>query len=150
VLPRIMEKLEALGVSRSVVGVVIPAGYSFDLDGTAIYLAIATVFIAQATGMPLDLRQQIGLLALLLITSKGATGVAGAALIAPAGTLSATSYIPAAGRGLILGIHRFMGEAMAVTNLIGNGVATIVIGKWCGEVDEEKLPFCRVCQACPP
>ena len=139
VLPRIMEKLEGLGVDRSVVGVVIPAGYSFNLDGTAIYLAIATVFIAQATGTPLTLTRQLTLLALLLITSKGAAGVAGAALVALAGTLSATGYIPVAGVVLIVGIHRFMGEAMAVTNLIGNGVATIVIGKWCGLVDEARL-----------
>jgi aerobic C4-dicarboxylate transport protein len=139
VLPRIMEKLEALGVDRSVVGVVIPAGYSFNLDGTAIYLAIATVFIAQATNTPLGLPRQLMLLAILLITSKGAAGVAGAALIVLAGTLAATGYIPVAGVALILGIHRFMGEAMAVTNLIGNGVATIVIGRWCGQVDERQL-----------
>jgi aerobic C4-dicarboxylate transport protein len=139
VLPRIMEKLEHLGVRRSVVGVVIPAGYSFNLDGTAIYLAIATVFIAQATNTPLGLSQQVMLLALLLITSKGAAGVAGAALIVLAATVSATGQIPVAGVALVLGIHRFMGEAMAVTNLIGNGVATIVVGKWCGEVDDARL-----------
>jgi aerobic C4-dicarboxylate transport protein len=139
VLPRIMEKMEALGVDPSVVGVVIPAGYSFNLDGTAIYLAIATVFIAQATNTPLDLPRQLMLLAVLLITSKGAAGVAGAALIVLAGTLSATGVIPVAGVALILGIHRFMGEAMAVTNLVGNGVATIVIGKWCGLVNNEQL-----------
>jgi aerobic C4-dicarboxylate transport protein len=139
VLPRIMEKLDGLGVQRSIVGVVIPAGYSFNLDGTAIYLAIATVFIAQATGTPLGLTRQVTLLAILLITSKGAAGVAGAALIVLAATVSATGYIPIAGVSLILGIHRFMGEAMAVTNLIGNGVATIVIGKWCGQVNEVRL-----------
>ncbi len=139
VLPRIMEKLEDMGVRRSVVGVVIPAGYSFNLDGTAVYLAIATVFIAQATNTPLGAAQQLMLLALLLITSKGAAGVAGAALIALTGTLSATGHVPVAGVALILGIHRFMGEAMAVTNLIGNGVATIVVAKWCGEVDEARL-----------
>ena len=139
VLPRIMEKLEDLGVRRSVVGVVIPSGYSFNLDGTAVYLAIATVFIAQATNTPLGLSRQLMLLALLLITSKGAAGVAGAALIALTGTLAASGDIPVAGVALILGIHRFMGEAMAVTNLIGNGVAAIVIGKRCGEVDEARL-----------
>ena len=139
VLPRIMEKLEALGVDRSIVGVVIPAGYSFNLDGTAIYLAIATVFIAQATNTPLNLPRQLMLLAVLLITSKGAAGVAGAALIVLAGTLSATGHIPVAGVALVLGIHRFMGEAIAVTNLVGNGVATIVIGKWCGQVDTQRL-----------
>jgi aerobic C4-dicarboxylate transport protein len=144
VLPRIMEKLEQLGVRRSVVGVVIPAGYSFNLDGTALYLAIASIFIAQATNTPLGPVRQLTLLALLLITSKGAAGVAGAALIALTSTLSATGYLPVAGVVLILGIHRFMGEAMAVTNLIGNGVATIVIGKWCGEVDEVRFNRCLV------
>lgn len=138
-LPRMMEKLEVLGVDRSVVGLVIPAGYSFNLDGTAIYLAIATVFIAQATNTPLTLTQQLALLALLLITSKGAAGVAGAALIVLAATLSATGRIPVAGVVLILGIHRFMGEAMAVTNLIGNGVATIVVAQWCGQLDAARL-----------
>jgi aerobic C4-dicarboxylate transport protein len=138
-LPLLMEKLERLGVGRSVVGLVVPAGYSFNLDGTAIYLSIATVFIAQATNTPLTLGQQLALLAILLITSKGAAGVAGAALIVLAATLSATGRIPVAGVALILGIHRFMGEAMAVTNLIGNGVATIVVGRWCGELDTERL-----------
>jgi aerobic C4-dicarboxylate transport protein len=138
-LPRLMEKLEALGVHRSVVGVVVPAGYSFNLDGTAIYLAIATVFIAQATNTPLGLKRQLALLALLLITSKGSAGVAGAALIVLAATLSATGTIPVAGVALILGIHRFMGEAMAVTNLIGNGVATIVVGTWCGQTNGAQL-----------
>jgi aerobic C4-dicarboxylate transport protein len=137
-LPRIMEKLEDLGVGRSVVGLVIPAGYSFNLDGTAIYLSIATVFIAQATNTPLTPVEQLELLAVLLITSKGAAGVAGAALIVLAATLAA-ARIPVAGIALILGIHRFMGEAMAVTNLIGNGVATIVVGKWCGELDAARL-----------
>jgi len=139
VLPRALQKLERLGVQRSVVGVVIPAGYSFNLDGTAIYLAIATVFIAQATGTPLSLGRQLALLALLMIASKGSAGVAGAALVVLAATLSATGYIPVAGVALILGIHRFMGEAMAVTNLIGNAVATIVVGKWCGQVNETRL-----------
>ena len=139
VLPRIMAKLETLGVPRSVVGLVIPAGYSFNLDGTAIYLTIATVFIAQATNTPFGLTRQIALLAVLLLTSKGSAGVAGAALIVLAGTISATGVIPVAGVALVLGIHRFMGEAMAVTNLIGNAVATIVVGKWCGQVNERDL-----------
>jgi len=138
-LPRIMAKLETLGVARSVVGLVIPAGYSFNLDGTAIYLTIATVFIAQATNTPFGLGRQLTLLAILMLTSKGAAGVAGAALIVLAGTISATGIIPVAGVALVLGIHRFMGEAMAVTNLIGNGVATIVVGKWCGQVNEARL-----------
>jgi aerobic C4-dicarboxylate transport protein len=139
VLPRIMVKLENLGIHRSVVGLVIPAGYSFNLDGSAMYLGIATVFIAQATNTPLDLTRQLTLLAVLLLTSKGTAGVAGAALIVLAGTLSATSVIPVAGVTLVLGIHRFMGQGMAVTNLIGNGVATIVVGKWCGQVDEGRM-----------
>jgi aerobic C4-dicarboxylate transport protein len=139
VLPRIMAKLENLGVHRSVVGLMIPAGYSFNLDGSAIYLGIATVFIAQATNTPLDLRRQLTLLAVLLLTSKGTAGVAGAALIVLAGTLSTAGVIPVAGVTLVLGIHRFMGQGMAVTNLIGNGVATIVVGKWCGQVDEARL-----------
>jgi len=139
VLPRIMGKLEQLGVQRSVVGLVIPAGYSFNLDGTAIYLAIATVFIAQATNTPFGLAEQLRLLAILLVTSKGSAGVAGAALIVLAATITASGQIPVAGVALILGIHRFMGQAMAVTNLIGNGVATVVVGKWCGQVDESRL-----------
>jgi aerobic C4-dicarboxylate transport protein len=138
-LPRLMAKLENLGVRRSVVGLVIPAGYSFNLDGTAIYLSIAAVFIAQATNTPLDLRHQLTLLAVLLLTSKGSAGVAGAALIVLAGTISAAGVIPVAGVALVLGIHRFMGEAMAVTNLIGNGVAAIVVGKWCNQVDDQRL-----------
>jgi len=139
VLPRIMEKLEHLGIQRSVVGLVIPAGYSFNLDGTAIYLALATVFIAQATNTPLGLTRQLTLFAVLLITSKGSAGIAGAALIVLAASISAAGQIPVAGVALILGIHRFMGEAMAVTNLIGNGVATIVVAKWCKQVNEARL-----------
>jgi len=136
VMPQIMAKLEALGVERSIVGLVVPAGYSFNLDGSAIYLTIASVFIAQATNTPFGLTQQLTLLAILLLTSKGTAGVAGAALVVLTGTISATGVIPVAGVALVLGIHRFMGEAMAVTNLIGNGVATIVVGKWCGQLNE--------------
>jgi aerobic C4-dicarboxylate transport protein len=139
VLPQIMAKLENLGVRRSVVGLVIPAGYSFNLDGSAIYHTMAAVFIAQATNTPLGLTQQLTLLAVLLLTSKGTAGVAGAALIVLVGTISAVGTIPVAGVALVLGIHRFMGEAMAVTNLIGNSVATIVVGKWCGQTDERQL-----------
>jgi aerobic C4-dicarboxylate transport protein len=139
VLPRMMTRLEEIGVDRSVVGLVIPAGYSFNLDGTAIYLSMATVFIAQATNTRLDLPHQLALLAVLLLTSKGSAGVAGAALIVLAGTVSATGQIPLAGVALVLGIHRFMGEAMAVTNTIGNGVATIVIGRWCGQIDARRM-----------
>jgi aerobic C4-dicarboxylate transport protein len=139
VLPRIMTKLEDLGVHKSVVGLVIPAGYSFNLDGSAIYQTMAAVFIAQATNTPLSPTRQVALLAVLLLTSKGAAGVAGLALFVLAGTISATGVIPLAGVVLVLGIHRFMGQGMAVTNLIGNGVATIVVGKWCGQVDEQRL-----------
>src|SRR5262245_4988542 len=139
VLPRLMTRLEAAGVDRSIVGLVVPAGYSFNLDGTAVYLSMATVFIAQATNTPLDLRHQITLLAILLLTSKGAAGVAGAALVVLAGTLAATNQIPVAGVALVLGIHRFMGEGMAVTNTIGNGVAAIVIARWSKKLDMTRL-----------
>ena len=139
VLPRLMGRLEEAGVDRSVVGLVVPAGYSFNLDGTAVYLSMATVFIAQTTNTPLDLRHQITLLVILLLTSKGAAGVAGAALVVLAGTLAATNQIPVAGVALVLGIHRFMGEGMAVTNTIGNGVAALVIARWNGKLDDAKL-----------
>jgi aerobic C4-dicarboxylate transport protein len=139
VLPRLMSRLERAGVEREIVGLVVPSGYSFNLDGTAIYLSIATVFIAQATNTPFGLSDQLGLLAILLITSKGSAGVAGAALVVLAGTVAATGQIPVAGVALVLGIHRFMGEGMAVTNTLGNAVAAIVIGKWSGRVDEQRL-----------
>src|SRR5689334_2358127 len=139
VLPRLMSRLEAAGVDRSIVGLVVPAGYSFNLDGTAVYLSMATVFIAQATNTPLDLRHQVTLLVILLLTSKGAAGVAGAALVVLAGTLAATNQIPVAGVALVLGIHRFMGEGMAVTNTIGNGVAALVIARWSGKLDDATL-----------
>jgi aerobic C4-dicarboxylate transport protein len=139
VLPRMIAKLESLGVRKSVVGLVIPTGYSFNLDGTAIYLTMAAVFIAQATDTPLDLTQQLALLAVLLLTSKGAAGVTGSGFIVLAATLSAVGHIPVAGLTLILGVDRFMSEARALTNLVGNGVATIVVGKWCGELDEARL-----------
>ena len=139
VLPRLMSRLEDAGVDRSIVGLVVPAGYSFNLDGTAVYLSMATVFIAQATNTPLDLRHQVTLLVILLLTSKGAAGVAGAALVVLAGTLAATNQIPVAGVALVLGIHRFMGEGMAVTNTIGNGVAALVIARWNGKLDDARL-----------
>ncbi|HQR24264.1 MAG TPA: dicarboxylate/amino acid:cation symporter, partial [Steroidobacteraceae bacterium] len=132
VLPRMMTRMEDLGVERTVVGLVIPTGYSFNLDGTAIYLTMAAVFIAQATNTPLDLTQQLTLLAVLLLTSKGAAGVTGSGFIVLAATLSAVGHVPVAGVALILGIDRFMSEARSLTNLIGNGVATVVVGKWCG------------------
>ena len=139
VLPRMMAKMENLGVKKSTVGLVIPTGYSFNLDGTSIYLTMAAVFIAQATSTPMTLTQQLTLLAVLLLTSKGAAGVTGSGFIVLAATLSAVGQVPVAGLALILGIDRFMSEARALTNLIGNGVATVVVGKWCGELDQARM-----------
>ena len=138
-LPRMLIKLERLGAKKSVVGLVIPTGYSFNLDGTAIYLTMAAVFIAQATDTHMDLFQQITLLAVLLISSKGAAGVTGSGFIVLAATLSAVGHLPVAGLALILGIDRFMSEARALTNLVGNAVATLVVAKWVGELDEKVL-----------
>jgi aerobic C4-dicarboxylate transport protein len=135
VLPRMIAKLQKIGAGKSVVGLVIPAGYSFNLDGTSIYLTMATVFIAQATNTPMNLLQQLTLLAVLLLTSKGAAGVTGSGFIVLAATLSSVGTLPVAGLALILGIDRFMSEARALTNVIGNGVATLVIAKWTGELD---------------
>ncbi len=139
VLPRMMTKIERAGVSRSVVGLVIPTGYSFNLDGTSIYLTMAAVFIAQATNTPMTLLDQLTLLGVLLLTSKGAAGVTGSGFIVLAATLSAVGTLPVTALALILGIDRFMSEARALTNLIGNGVATIVVGKWCGALDAGRL-----------
>jgi len=139
VLPRMIAKLEILGVQKSVVGLVIPAGYSFNLDGTAIYLTMAAVFIAQATNTPLDLTHQLTLLFVLLLTSKGASGVTGSGFIVLAATLSAVGNVPVAGVALILGVDRFMSEARALTNLIGNGVATVVVAKWCSALDTQRM-----------
>ncbi|RDK05444.1 dicarboxylate/amino acid:cation symporter [Cupriavidus lacunae] len=139
VLPRMMVKLENLGARKSVVGLVIPTGYSFNLDGTSIYLTMAAVFIAQATNTDMSLTQQITLLAVLLLTSKGAAGVTGSGFIVLAATLSAVGHVPVAGLALILGIDRFMSEARALTNLIGNGVATVVVAKWTGDLDIERM-----------
>jgi len=138
-LPRIMIKLEQLGCSKSVVGLVIPTGYSFNLDGTSIYLAMAAIFVAQATNTPLTMVQELTLLGVLLLTSKGAAGVTGSGFITLAVTLSVIPTIPVAGLALILGIDRFMSEARALTNLIGNGVATVVAAKWENELDRQKL-----------
>jgi aerobic C4-dicarboxylate transport protein len=135
VLPRIISKLERLGASKQVVGLVVPAGYSFNLDGTSIYLTMATLFIAQATNTPMSFFQQLTLLAVLLLTSKGAAGVTGSGFIVLAATLSSVGTLPVAGLTLILGIDRFMSEARALTNVIGNGVATLVVAKWTGELD---------------
>src|SRR5882724_10248751 len=139
VLPRMMAKMENLGVKKSTVGLVIPTGYSFNLDGTSIYLTMAAVFIAQATNTPMTLLQQITLLAVLLLTSKGAAGVTGSGFIVLAATLSAVGNIPVAGLALILGIDRFMSEARAITNVIGNGVATLVIARWTGDLNLDTL-----------
>ena len=138
-LPGMMRKMEHAGAEKSVVGLVIPTGYSFNLDGTSIYLTMAAVFIAQATDTPLILMQQFTLLAVLLLTSKGAAGVTGSGFIVLAASLGAVGHVPVAGLALILGIDRFMSEARALTNLIGNGVATLVVAKWVGELDEQKL-----------
>jgi aerobic C4-dicarboxylate transport protein len=135
VLPRMIGKLEKLGVAKPVVGLVIPAGYSFNLDGTSIYLTMATIFLAQATNTPMGLLQQLTLLAVLMLTSKGAAAVTGGGFIVLAATLSSVGTLPVAGLALILGIDRFMSEARALTNVIGNGVATVVVAKWTGELD---------------
>lgn len=139
VLPRMLSKMEKLGAKKSVVGLVIPTGYSFNLDGTSIYLTMAAVFIAQATDTPMDITHQITLLLVLLVASKGAAGVTGSGFIVLAATLSAVGHLPVAGLALILGIDRFMSEARALTNLIGNGVATLVVAKWCKSLDEDTL-----------
>ncbi|TXT28446.1 MAG: aerobic C4-dicarboxylate transport protein [Rhodocyclaceae bacterium] len=138
-LPRLMAKMENAGAQKSVVGLVVPTGYSFNLDGTSIYLTMAAVFIAQATNTPMDIGQQITLLVILLLTSKGAAGVTGSGFIVLAATLSAVSTVPVAGLALILGIDRFMSEARALTNFIGNSVATLVVAKWCNALDTKRL-----------
>ena len=138
-LPRMITRLESLGASKPVVGLVIPAGYSFNLDGTSIYLTMAAVFVAQATNTPIDIWHQLELLAVLLLTSKGAAGVTGSGFIVLAATLSTVGNVPVAGLALILGIDRFMSEARSLTNLVGNGVATLVVARWCGELDGERL-----------
>ncbi|MBM3785930.1 MAG: dicarboxylate/amino acid:cation symporter [Acidobacteria bacterium] len=138
-LPRMMHKLESLGAGKSTVGLVIPTGYSFNLDGTSIYLTMAAVFLAQATNTEMTLTQQITLLAVLLLTSKGAAGITGSGFIVLAATLSAVGAIPVTSLALILGIDRFMSEARAITNVIGNGIATVVVAKWTGDLDEARM-----------
>lgn len=137
-LPRLMAKMEHLGVSRPVVGITVPTGYSFNLDGTAIYLTMATLFIATATGAPLSLGEQVALLLFMIIASKGAAGVTGAGLATLAGGLQAHRPDLVDGVGLIVGIDRFMSEARALTNFAGNAVATVLIGRWTGELDHER------------
>ncbi|WP_447003594.1 C4-dicarboxylate transporter DctA [Saccharothrix isguenensis] len=142
VLPRMLVKLEAAGADKSVVGLTIPTGYSFNLDGTCIYLTMGAIFIAQATGVEVGLGTQIGLLLFMLLASKGAAGVTGAGLVTLAASLSAfeaNSAIPAVGIALIVGIDRFMSEARAITNMIGNGVGTLVVARWQRQLDQERL-----------
>lgn len=139
VLPRMMAKMEHAGVSAPVVGLVIPTGYSFNLDGTAIYLTMAAVFLAQACDIQMTIMQQVTLLVVLLLTSKGAAGVTGSGFIVLAATLSAVGHIPVASLALILGIDRFMSEARSLTNMIGNGIACIVVGHWVKDVNEAEL-----------
>ena len=137
-LPLLMRKLERLGCPKPVVGLLVPMGYSFNLDGTSIYLTLATLFIAQATNTHVTLAQELEILAVLLLTSKGAAAVTGGGFITLAATLSAVGNIPVAGLTLLLGIDRFMSEARAITNLIGNGVAAVVVSRWEGELDLER------------
>ena len=139
VLPQLMRKLEALGCEESIVGLVIPTGYSFNLDGTCLYLATTSVFLAQATNTHLSITQQLALLAVLLLSSKGAAGVAGAGFVVLAATIATTGTIPVASVALVLGIHRLMAEGLTPTNVVGNAVATIVVSKWERALDEKRL-----------
>ena len=139
VLPRLVQKLQALGCEESVVGLVIPTGYSFNLDGTCLYLATAAVFLAQATNTPLSFEQQLVLVAVALLTSKGAAGVAGAAFVVLAGTLASVGTVPVASIALVLGIHRLMAEALTFVNVVGNCIATIVVAKWDNALQSETL-----------
>jgi aerobic C4-dicarboxylate transport protein len=139
VLPRMMAKLEHLGCSKSLVGMVIPTGYSFNLDGTSIYMTMAAIFIAQATNTSLSLQQQMGLLGVLLLTSKGAAAVTGGGFVTLAATLSVIPTIPVAGLALIVGIDRFMSECRTITNLIGNGVGTVAIAAWDGGLNRRRM-----------
>jgi aerobic C4-dicarboxylate transport protein len=146
VLPHMMQKMEKLGASKSVVGLVIPTGYSFNLDGTNIYMTLATLFLAQATNTPLTFGQELGILLIAAITSKGASGVTGAGFVTLAATLAIVPDIPIQSLAILLGIDKFMSECRALTNLVGNGVATVVISRWEGELDADKL---RVTMAHP-
>jgi aerobic C4-dicarboxylate transport protein len=139
VLPQLVRKLELLGCDESVVGLVIPTGYSFNLEGTCLYITTAAVFLAQATNTPFGLSEQIGLVLISLLTAKGSAGVAGAAFVTMAATLSAQNIIPVESIALIIGIHRLMSEALTFTSLVGNGVATMVVAKWDGALDEKKM-----------
>jgi aerobic C4-dicarboxylate transport protein len=138
VLPRMMLKLERLGCAKPIVGMVLPAGYTFNADGSSIYLTMAAIFVAQATNTHLSLWDQLLVLGVLLLTSKGSAGVAGATFITLAATLASMDKIPVAGLTLLLGVDRFINEARAVTNLIGNGIATIAVARWENAFDEEQ------------
>ena len=139
VLPHMIQKMERLGASKSVVGLVIPTGYSFNLDGTNIYMTLATLFLAQATNTPLTFGQEMSILVIAMLTSKGASGVTGAGFVTLAATLAIVPDIPIQSIAIILGIDKFMSECRALTNLVGNGVATVVISRWEGELDVDKL-----------
>src|SRR5262245_29551394 len=139
VLPRLVQKLQALGCEESVVGLVVPTGYSFNLDGTCLYLATVVVFLAQATNTPLDLGAQLALLAVMLLTSKGAAGIAGAALVALTATLASSNSVPVASVALVLGIHRLLAEALTFVNVVGIALSAIVVAKWDKALDTEKL-----------
>ncbi|HTD76214.1 MAG TPA: cation:dicarboxylase symporter family transporter, partial [Chloroflexota bacterium] len=138
-LPGLMHKLEFAGAARPVVGLVVPTGYSFNLDGTSIYLTMAAIFIAQAFNIQLGLGQQLGILGVLLLTSKGAAAVTGGGFITLAATLASTGSVPVEGLALLLGVDRFMSECRAITNLIGNGLATLVVARWENELDQSRL-----------
>ena len=139
VLPQMIEKMQHLGASKPVVGLVIPTGYSFNLDGTNIYMTLSTLFLAQATNTPLTIWQELGILGVAMITSKGASGVTGAGFITLAATLSIVPDIPIQSIAILVGIDKFMSECRALTNLIGNGVACVVISRSEGELDKEAL-----------
>ena len=138
-LPGLMMKLEMLGCDRAVVGLVVPTGYSFNLDGTSIYLSMAILFIAQAAHIDLSWQQQLGIFGLLLLTSKGSAAMTGGGFITLAATLSSIKSLPVAGLALLFGVDRFLSEARAITNLIGNGVATIVVASWEGSIDRARM-----------
>ena len=142
-LPTLMAKMERLGCSKPLVGLIVPTGYTFNTDGTSIYMTMAALFVAQATNTELSLLQQLAIFGVAMLTSKGASGVQGASFIALVGTLAVVPTIPVAGMALILGIDRFMSEARALVNMIGNGVATVVMARWEGELDRDKLAAIR-------
>ncbi|MFM1959085.1 MAG: hypothetical protein RL588_602, partial [Pseudomonadota bacterium] len=139
VLPQMMQKLQQLGAGKTTVGLVIPTGYSFNLDGTNIYMTLATLFLAQAMNVPITLGQELTLLGVAMLTSKGASGVTGAGFITLAATLAVVPDIPIAGLALLVGVDRFMSECRALTNLVGNGVAALVVARWEGDLDRDRL-----------